>query len=638
MKKHLILGTAGHIDHGKTALIRTLTGIDTDRLPEEKKRGITIEPGFASLELENARLGIVDVPGHEKFVRQMLSGAAGIDIALLVVAADDSIKPQTREHFEILKLLQLEHGVIALTKCDVVDDPGNWLPLVEDEIREMCSESFLADARIIRTSAKTGEGIEQLKQALVNLVDQFSNTSDLMDQPFRMPIDRVFVKEGHGTVVTGSVTSGRANVDETLDIQPGNVSVRIRSIQNHAAAVQEIERGQRAAINLAGVHHEAINRGHELCSTGFLEASKLMFVKLRLLDRLHQPLKDRTRIRVHIGTNEILGRVRFFQGSAVEPGQTALAQVFLANEAVATWNQPFVIRRESPVETLGGGHVLHPTPNRIRKPDEQDVEQLVQLGSDNPIDRVAAAYYFAELKNWSSGQLPRVAGVNRWQPYLDELTHKGALVELKISPTRTITLHRETLSRVAARIARALEKMHDANSLAINFSLDVVKSRFSYVPDPKILNWVLSNLQKQKMIRLANGRIGLEGRGPKLTKNEQLLYDQIVDQFLAAGVETPTIKQLTQSASKNKDAVPNLVSLAVDNGSLEKVTADYYLHVDTLEQIKQKIRTHIEQSEGLTMSEIRSILDTSRKYAVPLSEFLDEIGFTLRKGDVRVLA
>ena len=638
MNKHLILGTGGHIDHGKTALIGALTGTNTDRLPEEKKRGITIEPGFARLQLDNAELGIVDVPGHEKFVRQMLSGAAGIDIALLVVAADDSIKPQTLEHFEILKLLQLKHGVIAITKCDVIDDPDNWLPLVEEEIREVCRDSFLADAPIVFTSAKTGQGIDELKQALGQLVEQYSGDVDVEHQPFRMPIDRVFVKEGHGTVVTGSVTSGRAANDDQLEIQPGDHAVRIRSLQNHDASVDSIEKGQRAAINLAGVHHETIKRGHELCTPGFLEASRLMFVKLRLLEHLNHPLKDRTRIRLHIGTNEILGQVRLFQQTKIEPGETGLAQIFLAEEAVAVWNQPFVIRRESPVETLGGGHILHPTPNKIRKADDSDIKHLEMLGSTEEADRVEAAFYFAELKQWSEKQLPRVAGVNRWHEPMEHLKQSGALVDLQVSPTRTLTLHRQTLDRVGQRIIKALDRIHDANQRASFFPLDVVKSRFSYVPDTKVLNWVLSNLQKQKQIRLANGRIGLEGRGPQLTKNEQQLHDQIVDQLLAAGVETPTIKQLTQQAAKNKDAVPALLKLAVDNGLLQKVADDYYLHTDTIEHIKQTLREHLASGKGLTMSEIRSILDTSRKYAVPLGEYLDDIGFTQRKDDLRVLA
>ena len=327
----LILGTAGHIDHGKTALVRALTGTDTDRLPEEKRRGITIELGFASLDLgQDFRLGIVDVPGHEKFVRQMLAGATGMDMAMLVVAADDSVKPQTREHVEVLRMLDLHAGVIVLTKCDLADE--DWTDLVEAEVRELVADSFLESVPIIRTSAVTGQGVDELREALVQAAETASSRIDdaTLQAPFRLPIDRTFTMAGHGTVVTGSVVSGQANLGDELTIQPGNVAVRIRGIQNHDEAVQSVQRGQRAAINVAGIHHDEIHRGHELTAIGHLEESQLITVRLHVLDTAPRAIKNRSHIRVHVGTAEILATVALLNKKEVEPSESALAQLFFA--------------------------------------------------------------------------------------------------------------------------------------------------------------------------------------------------------------------------------------------------------------------------------------------------------------------
>ena len=370
MLTDLILGTAGHIDHGKTSLIGALTGTNTDRLPEEKKRGITIELGYAHLDLPPFRMGIVDVPGHEKFVRQMLAGATGMDVVMLVIAGDDSIKQQTTEHLDILRMLNLPAGVIALTKCDLCDP--DWLELVEDEIRQLVSDTFLRDSPIIRTSSKTGEGIDQLKAALVEAAEKVAATdrATLGQAPFRMAIDRSFSIVGHGTVVTGSVNSGQVAVGDQIVIQPGNIEVRVRGIQNHDSASESVSRGQRAAINLAGVHHTEIGRGHELGSLGHLVPSRLMTVELSMLGSTHRKLKDRTRVRFHVGTAELFANVRLLDCDRLEPGQTAFAQLYLNEAVVAVWNQPFVIRMESPVETIGGGRVLTANANPIKKPSE----------------------------------------------------------------------------------------------------------------------------------------------------------------------------------------------------------------------------------------------------------------------------
>ncbi len=435
MLNDLILGTAGHIDHGKTSLIGALTGTNTDRLPEEKKRGITIELGYAHLDLPPFRLGIVDVPGHEKFVRQMLAGATGMDLALLVVAGDDSVKQQTEEHLDILRMLDLPAGVIALTKCDLCDP--DWLDLVEDEIRQLVSDTFLRDAPIIRTSAKTGLGLDELKAALQEAAERVSETdrANRLSAPFRMAIDRTFTIDGHGTVVTGSVGSGEIHVGDQLQIRPGNKSVRVRGIQNHDSTAESVHRGQRAAINLAGVHHLEINRGDELCAVDHLAPSKLMTVKLHLINRIKKPLKDRTRIRFHVGTAELLGNIRLLESNSVEPGGLCLAQIYLNEPAVAVWNQPFVIRRQSPVETIGGGRVLEPNAKRVKKATELDLKMIRELSSSDPLLRASASAYLANDLSWTPAAWARTAGIVNTTEVYQQLKESGRLIEIKVSLT-----------------------------------------------------------------------------------------------------------------------------------------------------------------------------------------------------------
>ncbi|MCA9170939.1 MAG: selenocysteine-specific translation elongation factor [Planctomycetales bacterium] len=393
MKIDLILGTAGHIDHGKTTLIRSLTGTDTDRLPEEKRRGITIELGFAELDLGDYRLGIVDVPGHERFVRQMLAGATGIDLALLVVAADDSVKPQTREHLDVLRLLDIQAGVIALTKVDMAD--SGWIDLVEDEVRELVRGTFLERAPIVRTSAVTGQGMDELRGALhAAAAAAHERSAQRLKAPFRMAIDRSFTVAGHGTVVTGSVATGSVQVGDSLLLEPGEIEVRVRGLHNHDRPVERVQRGQRAAINLAGVRHEQIVRGHELAARGHLQPSRLLTVYLDVLPETPRPLKRRERIRFHAGTAEVLATLVPLGCDQLEPGKSGFAQLHLQSPVVTTWNQPFVLRTESPVATVAGGHVMVPAARKLRRPNAETLQDLAALRADEPTTRAAAAVYF----------------------------------------------------------------------------------------------------------------------------------------------------------------------------------------------------------------------------------------------------
>ncbi len=632
----LILGTAGHIDHGKTTLVKALTGTDTDRLPEEKRRGITIELGYAKLDLGEVVLGIVDVPGHERFVRNMLAGATGVDLALLVVAADESVKPQTREHLDILKLLRLHHGVIALTKCDKVD--ADWLELVQEEVRELVQGTFLADAPIVPTSAATGQGLPELREALLQAARQAAarRAAEPLG-PFRMAVDRVFVKEGHGTVVTGSVVSGRAEVGQELVVQPGEISVRVRGIQSHEQAVQTAQRGQRAAINLHGIHHTQLRRGHELCEPGYLVPSRLMTVRCHLLPGAPRPLKHRSRVRLHLGTAEILAVVSLYQQNELPPGEETLAQLFLSQPAVAAWGQPFVLRSESPVTTIGGGHVLDPVAPKLRRKDETAWDWARKLDSPEAIQRVQAALYFFGTRPWQAADLVRATGVTDPEKYLAQLEQQGELLHLVWSPTRTATLSRAAAQAAFEQIARVLEKLHALQPLKLGIPQHEVLQRLSYLGPPALVQALVEEMVRQgKVLRNEQG-LQLRGHGPKLSAGERRLLDQLVQIYAQAGERPPSVDEVTRQVGKRRELVDKLLKLAAAQGTLVALSPTLYMHRDAERRLRRQVAQLLADGQGRTLSQIREALGTTRKYAVPLCEYFDSLGLTQRQGDLRVL-
>ena len=637
MTTDLILGTAGHIDHGKTALIRALTGTETDRLPEEKRRGITIELGFAELKLDSFRLGIVDVPGHERFIRNMLAGASGMDLAMLVVAADDSIKPQTREHLEILRLLRLKAGVIVITKCDLAED--EWIQLVEQETRELCQGTVLEKAPIIRTSSETGAGIDSLRDALLQAARQAAENlpTDFREAPFRMAIDRVFTMAGHGTIVTGSITSGQTELGTELEIQPDAIPVRVRSLQNHDAAVEQVFRGQRAAINLAGIHHNELTRGRELAAPGHLVPHNILTVSLRLLDNAPRRIKKRHQVRIHVGTAEELGTVQLLGVDELLPGQQAYAQLHLQNPVAVVWDQPFVARDQSPMVTIGGGRVLDPSAQKIRSKATAVLSHLADLESADADVRAAGTLFMAGQHGWEPEDLPRTAGIANPSGVCERLEQQGVLLNITLSHSRVIRIHREVLAQLCQQIETVLLQLHGETPLQTMLDLNRLKKRFVYLAGPAVLDAVLLEMQEQKVIQLTSQRIGLIGQGPKLSRNEQKLLTQLVQQFQESGLETPSLQQCQQEATRNQESIPDLLNLAVANGELVQIAEQYYLHSKTEQQIRQQLGQHLSTDQGLTLSEIRELLGTTRKFAVPLCEYFDEIGFTRRDGSVRYL-
>jgi len=639
MPTHLILGTAGHIDHGKTSLVKALTGVDTDRLPDEKRRGITIDLGFAELTLGDIRLGIVDVPGHERFVRNMLAGATGIDVALLVVAADDSIKPQTREHLEILRLLAICEGVIAITKCDLCD--SDWIDLVEEEVRKLVVDTFLTRAPIVRTSTHTGAGLDALRDALAAAARRVTapSTHDRSNGPFRMPIDRTFTIAGHGTVVTGSVAHGSAQVGDELALEPGARRVRVRGLQNHDRAVEQVERGQRAAINLAGVRHDEIHRGQEVASLGHLVPSRLMSVRLHLLPSAARPLKNRSRVRVHVGTAELMAWVVLLDGDRLEPGGWGFAQLYLSEPAVATHAQPLVIRSQSPVETIGGGTVVDPVAPKLRRNDAEPLARLAELGSTDPLERAAAAAYFAGFRPWQPMDLARTAHIDDVEGIVRALEQSGRLRLIVVSPSRALRVETRALEAMAKRIEEALARLHAQFPLQTAIERARLARRFEHLLDTPLLDAVLTLMNADGRLRLTTRDVALRDHGPRLTSREHAVLERLSAIYRDAGCQPPSNDEVKKQFGKDQSRLPELVALAASEGTLVPINADYYLHAEIDARLRQTLREHFAAAAGgLTVSQIRDILGTTRKYAVPLCEYLDRTGFTLRQGDVRTLS
>lgn len=639
MQRDLILGTAGHIDHGKTSLVRALTGIDCDRFPEEKARGITIDIGFAHLELDGVRLGIVDVPGHERFVKNMLAGATGMDLAILIVAADDSVMPQTREHLDILRLLGLRHGVIALTKADLVDEVTR--EVVELEIRDLVQGTFLESAPIIPTSATTGVGIAELKAAIRTECQKISATE--ATTAFRLAIDRSFTVQGHGTVVTGSVTSGELRVGDELDWHTGNGAIeriRVRALNNHGQSVESVHRGQRAAVNLAGVPHDQVQRGQELCSTGMLVPSKVLTVRLHALTAGRRPIKHRLPVRLHIGTAETMATTSVLDFDLVEPGKWAIAQLFLEEPVTAVWGQPFVLRDSSAEHTLGGGQILQPTAVKLRRRHLESLARVEQLGSDDPVQRATMAGWFAGFHGFAPTDLVRSAGLNPIQAAAinAELVAAGVFVEVPLPPNRMLQLHAERITELEQRILDVLAILHEQNPLMTNHDRQKTLARLDYVGDAALLQAVSDRMVKAKKLTGDARRIARTDFKPKLSINQRKLKDKIVEAHREAGFQPPEVKDFANQAAGNATALKDIFEVATAEGFLVKVSDDVYLHTESESVMRQRVTERLSKGPGATVAEIRDLLGTTRKYAVPICEYLDRSGLTRRDGDVRILA
>jgi len=634
-ERDLVLGTAGHIDHGKTALVRALTGVDTDRLPAEKQRGITIDLGFAALTLGAHRLALIDVPGHERFVRNMLAGASGLDLAMLVVAADDSVMPQTREHLEILRLIGLAGGLIVLTKCDLAD--LSWISLVEDEVRELVRGTFLETAAIVRSSAVTGLGIDELKVELERLCENVTVRQD--SGLFRMAIDRSFTVAGHGTVVTGTVASGSVCPGDELEWQPAGRAVRVRGLHRHDQPVERLGRGSRGAINLVGVRHDEIARGQELAAPGYLQATRILSVDIASSNDAIRALRHRGRYRVHLGTAEVAATLALLEGNDLAPGGHQLGQLFLAEPVVAVYGQPFVIREESPPATLGGGRVLQPLARRVRRRDLAALARLNRLRSADPLERLSAALAFLGLKPWTERGLSAQTGlpIDQVARVLDQLTATGALVEVPVGPRRSLRILAEFVVDLEDRVLRALGRLHAARPRLSAIPRAHLSAELPDLGSDALIAGIVDRLKAQAKVVVEARTVAAKGYEPRLSQGERRLKTELLESIRKGGMSPPEAADLAAAAGVRAAVVPELLALLRDEQKLVELSSALYLDFDVEAELRRKVIERLAAGSTMTMADLRDLLGTTRKYAVPIGEYLDRIGLTRREGDVRKL-
>ncbi len=622
--RYVVLGTAGHIDHGKSTLVKALTGTDPDRLKEEKERGITIDLGFANLDYpaDGLTVGIIDVPGHEKLIRNMLAGAGGIDLVLMVIAADEGIMPQSREHLQICQLLKIEKGLVAVTKTDMAD--RDWLELVCEEARDFIKGSFLEGAEIIPVSAKTGENIEALKEKIrqLSLAVEPKPAGGL----FRLPVDRVFTLKGFGTVITGTALSGTARVEDTVEILPKGIETRIRGIQSHGRPMKEACAGQRAALNLQGIEKQELRRGDVVVSPGRFRPARELDVKIELLAGV-PPLKTGDRVHFHLGTSETVARIVLYGRQELREGESSYAQARLAEPVVAQGTDRFVVRRLSPLETIGGGSVLDPQPARRRRKDSLDDLGIYEKGSLREklaqkitksglrgMDRLA-------LEGWIKAQVKEI------EKALEALKNEGSAVFVGDT-----VIHSSAFSAFREKMVSALQGFHKQNPLRPGMPKEELRARLNV--DQRIFSGLLPVIPElaaeQDVVRLKSFRAALSGQ-------DEQIKQKVLRELGAACFQPPDRAELSKKIPLDEKRLADILKLMSKEGSVVRINDSFYITSSCHEKMLALLREFFSKKPEMAVSEFRDVLGTSRKYALPFLEYLDSHKITLRVGDVRKL-
>ena len=632
-RRNLIIGTAGHIDHGKTVLVKALTGKDTDRLAEEKERGISIDLGFAPLELSDGSVvGIVDVPGHENFVRNMMAGATGVDLALLVVAADDGVMPQTREHLAIMDFLGVSKGVVAITKADLVE--VDLIKLVTDEVGELIDGSPLEESVIIPVSAVTGLGLPELTLELERAAGEVRLKDEAL--PARLPIDRVFTLKGIGTVVTGTLWSGTIRNGEHLELSPEGRQVRVRSLGVHSTERDTVYAGERVAANLAGVSKRDVNRGDVLAAPGYLKPTFMVDTRLTLLAECAKPLKRGTRVRFHHGTRELLGRIYPLEGEAVAPGEERPCQLRLESKAVCANGDRFVLRSYSPVTTIGGGTVIDTHPPKHRLHADAALRQFGELETGKPDDSVAV-YLSRATEPLSGGDLVLESGLApvTVEEGLMELTRSGQAVALgDRAPFLYISSAR--YEEIRASIERSLREFHAEKPLADGMAKETLKKKALPSWDARAADIFLDSLLREGALESHGKIISLPGESATVTDEQGRLIDEVIKRIEGRPTSPPTLSELASEMRLDRQMLSDLLAIAEKQEKAVRVSPELYFSPRAIEVTEKKLRDSI-KPEGITVSEFKTLIGTSRKYALPLLEYFDRAKVTFRAGDVRRL-
>jgi len=635
LPRSIIIGTAGHIDHGKTALVRALTGVDADRLPEEKRRGITIDIGFADLDLGDVRIGFVDVPGHERFVKNMLAGAHGIDVVALVIAADESVMPQTREHFDICRLLGVRQGLVVITKKDLVEE--DLLQLVRAEAEGLVAGSFLEDAPVIMVSSRTGEGIDELKTALRAAGQQApSRSSDFVT---RLPIDRAFTMRGFGAVVTGTLIAGEISEGEELELLPAGARVRVRGVQVHGAPVARAFAGQRTAINLGGVEAAEIERGMTLTLPGRLRPTQIVDVQVQMLADAPRALRSRQRVRVHLGAAEVFARVRVLEeGSEIKPGKNGFAQLRFESPVVAALGDRFILRSYSPSRTIGGGRILDAFAMKHRTKEVTAVwaRLKVLLGSDR------AAQLSSFVENANGLRRADIAARTGWRDDVIEAAARDALAGEAIVDAEGVLISRERVDELKRAVLEAVAAHHKREPLSRGFGKEILRERhFAHAP-AEIFRAVLNQLEQSGALVSEKEIVRARAHTRDLSDADAQLRERLEKAYRNAALSAPSMSEAFASAGISAAAQPHgrkILQLLIDSGVLVRVAGEMFFHRSALDDLTRKLRAHAARGSdrSIDVPAFKELAGISRKYAIPLLEYLDRQRVTRREGDRRVI-
>ena len=636
--RNIVVGTAGHIDHGKSALVEALTGTHPDRLEEEKRRGITLDIGFAFLQIQDLSIGFVDVPGHERFVRNMLAGACGFDLVLLVIAADESIKPQTREHFEICKLLGIPRGIVALTKCDLVDP--EVLELVRLEAEEFVRGSFLdgpGDPCIVPVSAKTGAGLDELRRQLYRVASETPAKSS--SRYFRLPIDRAFAMKGFGTVVTGTVLGGQVKPEDEVDLFPSARRLRVRAVQSGGKAVTSASAGQRTALNLAGIDHQEVSRGMVAAAPGRFEATSRLSARIVLLGSARK-LKNRARVHFHHGSSETIAEVQLLSAPEMAPGSSALANLRLASATLALPGDRFILRQFSPVVTIGGGTVLHIPRLRLRGPQAATFLELQERGLNGDFRARAAALEAMVCAEPQGSPLANLVVRTGWSEEEIRKIAEALAAErrLRIISQPFVAVSPAVVAACGNRLWNEVERFHRANPLLEAISKEDLRTRCASALRPEIFRAALEDAVTAGKLAVAGDLVKRAGRSIDLQPKEARAKEQIEREFARAGLSTPGVEQVLASVPVELAQAQRLFELLVRERVLLKIGSDVVLHRDAVQRLTKLLADYKRtRGERLAIADFKELAGVSRKFAIPLLEYLDRSGVTRRVGDSRVI-
>lgn len=630
--RNVVIGTAGHVDHGKTLLINALTGIDTDRLKEEKKRGITIELGFAYIDFDNGeRAGIIDVPGHEKFIKNMLAGAGGIDLAMLVVAADEGFMPQTVEHLGILTLLGIQKGFVVITKCDMVEP--DWIDIVREDIAGHVKGTFLEGAPVMAVSAYTGQGIPELRNFLQQMVGE-TGTKNIRS-PFRIPVDRVFSVEGFGTVITGTLIEGQMTVGDEAVLYPSELPTKVRNLQVHGRDVERAFAGQRVAVNLAGLKKSQVNRGDVVVKPGSIKNALMLDVRLIALRESGRVITNGMQVHLYHGARTLLCKIVLLDKEELQPGESGYAQLRLTEPLAAKQGDRFVIRFYSPLETIGGGVILDPNPQRHKRNDAAILEALTVRESGSDSERILQAIQkgCGSFASWQSCITPLDLPEEILLAAKEDLIQQGEIIPY--GSDRYLT--RRVLEDYGVKIKGLLTQYHTQNPLLAGMRREEARQKLFGKLDPASGDTILTLLEQSGDLRFVNQRLALPDFAPSYSAKQKKILETLEKAYQEGGMTPPDVDEIYKMFPKDREGCRQVLEAMQADEKLVAVAPQIIFSRQAYDSAYEKMRSYFAQAEKLTLAQFRDLLGASRKYAMALLEYWDRNKITSKVGDERIL-